>query len=36
VSHVEGTATVTFDSSATVDAMKKAVEDQGYPVLEIK
>jgi Cu2+-exporting ATPase len=36
VSHVEGTATVTFDSPATVDAMKKAVEDQGYPVLEIK
>jgi Cu2+-exporting ATPase len=36
VSHVEGTAIVTFDSPATVDAMKKAVEDQGYPVLEIK
>ncbi|MBR2485720.1 MAG: HAD-IC family P-type ATPase, partial [Clostridia bacterium] len=36
VSHANGTAVVTFDSPATVDAMKKAVEDQGYPVLEIK
>ena len=36
VSHANGTSVVTFDSPATVDAMKKAVEDQGYPVLEIK
>ena len=36
VSHTSGTAVVTFDSVVSDETLKKAIEDQGYPVLEIK
>ena len=36
VSHTSGTAVVTMSAPVSDDVLKKAVEDQGYPVLEIK
>ena len=36
VSHTSGTAVVTMSTPVADDVLKKAVEDQGYPVLEIK
>ena len=36
VSHVEGTAVLTLTKDVDNDLLKKTVEDQGYPVLEIK
>lgn len=36
VSHVNGTAVVKAVDTVTDDTLKKAVEDQGYPVIEIK
>ncbi|MGN0773751.1 MAG: heavy metal translocating P-type ATPase [Candidatus Ventricola sp.] len=36
VSHTSGTAVVTMRLPVADDVLKKAVEDQGYPVLEIK
>ena len=36
VSHTAGTAVVTMSAPVADDVLKKAVEDQGYPVLEIK
>ncbi len=36
VSHTAGTAVVTLSAPVSDDMLKKAVEDQGYPVLEIK
>ena len=36
VSHTSGTAVVTMNAPVADDVLKKAIEDQGYPVLEIK
>ena len=36
VSHTAGTAVVTLSAPVADDVLKKAIEDQGYPVLEIK
>ena len=36
VSHTSGTAVVTMSTPVADDVLKKAVEDQSYPVLEIK
>ena len=36
VSHTSGTAVVTMSAPVADDVLRKAVEDQGYPVLEIK
>lgn len=36
VSHTAGTAVVTMAAPVADDVLKKAIEDQGYPVLEIK
>ena len=36
VSHVEGTAVLTLTKDVDNDLLKKTIEDQGYPVLEIK
>ena len=36
VSHKRDTAKVTLSAEITDEALKKAVEDQGYPVIEIK
>ena len=36
VSHVEGTAVLTLTKDLDNDLLKKTIEDQGYPVLEIK
>ena len=36
VSHKRDTAKVTLSAAITDEALKKAVEDQGYPVIEIK
>ena len=36
VSHTAGTAVVTMDMPVADDVLKKAIEDQGYPVLDIK
>ena len=36
VSHQSGTAVVTLSAPVDNDVLKKAIEDQGYPVLEIK
>ena len=36
VSHVEGTAVLTLTKNVDNDLLKKTIEDQGYPVLEIK
>ena len=36
VSHVEGTAVLTLTKDVDNDFLKKTIEDQGYPVLEIK
>jgi len=36
VSHKKGTAKVTLSAELANDVLKKAVEDQGYPVLDIK
>ena len=36
VSHQNGTAVVTLIAPVDNDVLKKAIEDQGYPVLEIK
>ena len=36
VSHVEGTAILTLTKDVDNDLLKKTIEDQGYPVLEIK
>lgn len=36
VSHTAGTAVVTMSAPVADDVLKKAVEDQGYPVTEIK
>ncbi len=36
VSHKKGTAKLTLSAEITDEALKKTVEDQGYPVLEIK
>ncbi|MBR2057249.1 MAG: cation transporter, partial [Clostridia bacterium] len=36
VSHVEGTAVLTLTKEVDNDLLKKTIEDQGYPVLEIK
>ena len=35
VSHVEGTAVVTLNAEVSDELLKKAVEDQDYPVIEI-
>ena len=36
VSHTSGTAVVTMSTPVADDVLRKAIEDQGYPVLEIK
>lgn len=36
VSHKEGTAIVTLSAPVADEVLKKAIEDQGYPVLEIR
>ena len=36
VSHKKGTAKLTLSAEITDEALKKTVEDQGYPVIEIK
>jgi len=36
VSHKDGTAVVTLDAEIDSDRLKKAVEDKGYKVTEIK
>ena len=36
VSHVNGTAVVTLSAPIDNDVLKKAIEDQGYPVLGIE
>ena len=36
VSHVSGTAVVTLSAPIDNDVLKKAIEDQGYPVLGIE
>ena len=36
VSHTSGTAVVTINAPVADEVLKKAIEDQGYPVLEIK
>ena len=36
VSHVTGTAIVTLSAPVDNDVLKKAIEDQGYPVLDIQ
>ena len=36
VSHTDGTAVVKMSETIENDVLKKAVEDQGYPVLEIQ
>ena len=36
VSHKKDTAKVKLSAEITDEALKKAVEDQGYPVLDIK
>ncbi len=36
VSHVEGTAVVTFAEDVENDVLKKIIEDQGYKVVDIQ